>query len=157
MQYQVVYDVENAWPNAWFVPVFIAGMMVVATVNWLRGKRQLTHNFEKPNPPAFVFIFLGAVLFLTFSLTFVSLISLRYQVAHNKASLIEGVVSGFHPADSEHSTETFQVEGHVFSYSRHSFSQGYNALYIFGGAVHEGVRVRIVYIDNNILKLEVAN
>jgi hypothetical protein len=72
-------------------------------------------------------------------------------------SVVEGPVANFHPMPSTgHDHETFSVSGAHFSFSDFDGSPCFNNAASRGGPMREGVRVRIAYSDNCILKLEVA-
>ena len=72
-------------------------------------------------------------------------------------SVVEGTVANFHPMPaSGHDYETFSVNGAPFSFSDYDGSPCFNNTASHGGPLHEGVRVRIAYFGNCILKLEVA-
>lgn len=72
-------------------------------------------------------------------------------------SVVEGTVANFHPMPySGHSQETFSVNGVQFSYSDFVLIPCFNNTASHGGPIHEGLRVRIAYSGNCILKLEVS-
>jgi hypothetical protein len=72
-------------------------------------------------------------------------------------SVIEGIVTNFHPMPySGHAEETFSVNGVQFSYSDFILIPCFNNTASHGGPIHEGLRARIAYSGNCILKLEVA-
>jgi hypothetical protein len=83
----------------------------------------------------------------------------RAKVAYleGRYSTVEGTVSNFHPMPySGHQDETFSVNGVKFSYSDYVLIPCFNNTASHGGPVHEGLRVRIAYSGNCILKLEVS-
>lgn len=77
---------------------------------------------------------------------------------NGKYAVAEGTVSNFHPMPSSgHGEETFSVNGVRFSYSDYVIVPCFNKTASHGGPMHEGLRVRIAYSGNCILRLEVAN
>jgi hypothetical protein len=74
----------------------------------------------------------------------------------------EGVVENYHPMPaSGHDSERFTVNGIEFEFSDFDVSDyGYNNAASLGGAIKEGLKVRIGYFDNGhknvILKLEIV-
>ena len=86
----------------------------------------------------------------------------RYDRAKNvylagQYSVVEGSVANFHPMPaSGHDNETFSVNGVRFSYSDFDGSPCFNNTASHGGPMREGLRVRIAYWGNCILRLEVA-
>ncbi len=72
-------------------------------------------------------------------------------------SIVEGPVADFHPMPySGHQMETFSVNGVQFSYSDYVIVPCFNNAASHGGPIHQGLRVRIAYSGDCILKLEVA-
>jgi len=72
-------------------------------------------------------------------------------------SVAEGTVTNFHPMPaSGHDYETFSVNGVPFSFSDFDGSPCFNNTASHGGPMREGLRVRLAYSGNCILKLEVA-
>jgi len=55
-----------------------------------------------------------------------------------------------------HQDETFTVNGVRFSYSDFGVTCGFNNSASHGGPIREGLQVRIHYVGNAILRLEVA-
>jgi len=77
---------------------------------------------------------------------------------HGRYSVIEGTVANFHPMPySGHEEERFSVSGVDFSYSDYILVPCFNNTASHGGPIREGLRVRIAYSGNCILKLEVAS
>jgi hypothetical protein len=72
-------------------------------------------------------------------------------------SIAEGTVANFHPMPySGHQNETFSVNSVEFSYSDYVVVPCFNNTASHGGPIRDGLRVRIAYSGNCILKLEVA-
>ncbi len=81
----------------------------------------------------------------------------RIAYLEGQYSTVEGTVTNFQPMPySGHSDETFSVNGVKFSYSDYLLIPCFNNTASHGGPVHEGLRVRIAYSGNCILKLEVS-
>jgi hypothetical protein len=71
--------------------------------------------------------------------------------------IIEGPVTDFVPMPYEgHLQESFVVGGHRFSYSDYIVTAGFHNTASHGGPIREGLYVRVSYLDNLILRLEVA-
>jgi energy-coupling factor transporter transmembrane protein EcfT len=82
----------------------------------------------------------------------------RDTYAKGEYATVEGAVSNFHPMPySGHENETFSVNGVRFSYSDYVVSPCFNNTASHGGPIREGLRVRIAYSGDCILRLEVAN
>jgi hypothetical protein len=69
-------------------------------------------------------------------------------------SVVEGVVESLQPTGS---AESVSVGGRTFLVRSHSGKPGYGTTTVNGGLLRRGTRVRIHYLDNMILKLEVAH
>jgi hypothetical protein len=81
----------------------------------------------------------------------------RETYLQGQYSTVEGTVTNFHPMPfSGHQDETFSVNGMQFSYSDYVLIPCFNNTSSHGGPIHEGLRVRIAYSGNCILKLEVS-
>jgi hypothetical protein len=73
-------------------------------------------------------------------------------------SVVEGTVADFHPMPySGHQMETFSVNGVQFSYSDYVIVPCFNNTASRGGPIRQGLRVRIAYSGDCILRLEVAS
>ena len=79
-----------------------------------------------------------------------------HALASGKASYVEGTVDNFVPMPyGGHANETFTVKGVPFSYSDGDVSAGFNNPSSHGGPIHQGLPVRIWYVGNEIVKLEI--
>jgi 4-amino-4-deoxy-L-arabinose transferase-like glycosyltransferase len=73
-------------------------------------------------------------------------------------SVVEGPVSNFHPMPIEgHQDECFSVQSARFCYSDYVVTAGFNNSASHGGPIREGLPVRVSYIDDIILRLEVRD
>ena len=72
-------------------------------------------------------------------------------------ALVEGVVTDFHPMPYEgHEDECFSVATQRFCYSDYIVTPGFRNTASHGGPIRAGLRVRIAYSFDTILRLEVA-
>lgn len=161
MEYQVVFDVASAGYKIWSFPAFglifiVAGMGLVAL------RRNLPGSWGK-HPTAsnvFAFFFLGFSVLWTatsFVATYLDYSSLSNAEKTNRAEVVEGLVTNFKPMPaSGHAMERFCVLDKCFEYSDYVITGGFNNTSSHGGPIREGLRVRISYLDNSIVKLEVA-
>jgi hypothetical protein len=75
----------------------------------------------------------------------------------NAARVAEGVVTDFEPMPaSGHAMESFCVSGTCFQYSDYVATAGFNNTSSHGGPIREGLPVRVTYLGDTILKLEVS-
>jgi hypothetical protein len=153
MDYRTVFDVTEAGFKSWSFPA--SGLIFVAIGTVLVAIRSRL-NKQKWSP----FLFLGfAVAWTTatgFS-TYSDYRNVREVTDGGKASVVEGPVSTFVPMPkSGHSMERFCVSEVCFAYSDFVISSGFNNTSSHGGPIREGLPVRVTYVGNTIVKLEVA-
>ncbi|HUN77248.1 MAG TPA: hypothetical protein VMU40_22250 [Steroidobacteraceae bacterium] len=78
--------------------------------------------------------------------------------AVHRAKVVEGLVTTFVPMPvTGHAMETFCVSGVCFSYSDYDVTVGFNHTSSHGGPIRLGLPVRVTYVGNTIIKLEVGN
>jgi len=72
-----------------------------------------------------------------------------------RCSVVQGPVSGFYPMPfAGHSLESFTIEHQKFSYSDFVFTPCFNNTLSHGGSIHEGLYLRVYYIDDCILRID---
>ena len=74
-------------------------------------------------------------------------------LADGRYAVVEGHVTDF---VEKPKSESFMVDGVRFSYSPYVMTPGFNTPAWDGGPLREGMQVRISYVGNTILRLEVA-
>lgn len=83
-------------------------------------------------------------------------LSLRSAYRKGQFSVVEGRVTNFHPMPYEgHQEECFTVQAETFCYSDYVITGGFNNATSHGGPIREGLPVRVSYIGNTIVRLEV--
>jgi hypothetical protein len=93
----------------------------------------------------------------TFVFTFAEYRYVVNALNEGRYAIVEGPVTGFVPMPYEgHSQESFVVGGHRFSYSENIITSGFHNTASHGGPIREGLYVRVSYLGNLILRLEVA-
>jgi len=71
---------------------------------------------------------------------------------------IDGVVTNFHPMPySGHQNESFVINGIQFTYSDYVLVPCFNNTASHGGPIRDGIRVRIAYSGDCILRLDIAD
>jgi hypothetical protein len=79
------------------------------------------------------------------------------ELCDPKLQIVEGSVENFVPMPyGGHAYESFDVSGHHFSYSDYVLSAGFHNASSHGGPIKAGLRVRLSYLGNDILRVEVA-
>lgn len=82
----------------------------------------------------------------------------KLQEAYRRGafSVVQGPVEDFHPMPPQrNSEECFSVENQRFCYSDNIISAAFNIDSVHGGPIRAGLPVRIAYVGNDILKLDV--
>ena len=161
MHYQTVFDVATAGYNSWSFPAF--GLIFIAVGALLVANRKNLPVQWRQGPKAgslFSFFFLGfAVLWTLISSLSAYSKYASLSKARNTDSLIvvEGVVTDFRRMPvTGHAMEKFCVSGACFEYSDFVITGGFNNTSSHGGPIHEGLQVRVSYVGNAIVKLEIA-
>jgi hypothetical protein len=153
--FQVVYDVtkDGAWA-LWFVAPGIGFMLIGLTQLRLakKGVLRSCRNWSR-------YLFVGFAILWTL-MTSISIggayLSDCSALRSGKAAYVEGPVENFVPMPSTgHAMERFDVKGVAFSYSDYVITPGFNRTSSHGGPIRGGLYVRIWYLKNDILKLEV--
>ena len=163
MDYTVVFDVAREGYRNWRFPAFglifvslgskmvFAPELAVRLMPWASKRRP-----SKVAPAAFLAF---AVLWtsVTFALTYTEYRIDAGRLQSGDYQVVEGQVTRFVPMPARgHAMESFVVGGRRFSYSDYVLTAGFNNTSSHGGPVGEGLRVRISYAGNTILRLEVV-
>jgi hypothetical protein len=152
--YQTVFVVLQKSPPWWLsavVPTAIAAFTVLAIVAFVKYKTQRVA----------VVVAYVAMLFMAMTLSPAGVSDMyaraRDTYVRGDYSIAEGTVANFLPMPySGHQNETFSVNGVGFSYSDYEVVPCFNNTASHGGPIRDGLRVRIAYSGDCILKLEVA-
>lgn len=154
--YHVVFSVlQKSPPRELFfvVPTVIAIATIIALVLVIRRKASLILTGI-----VYVVFLLMAILVSPFPGVQDMYARAKNLYVHGQYSVAEGPVADFHPMPySGHQMETFSVNGVQFSYSDYVIVPCFNNTAPHGGPIHQGLRVRIAYSGDCILKLEVAS
>jgi hypothetical protein len=160
MDYQVVFDIGTAGYRSW--PFAATGLIFIVVGIVLTASRWLLPDSWRQHPvavPAFGFAVLGfAVLWTTtsFLATYRDYTAARDAVLSHRARVAEGVVTRFTPMPATgHALESFCVADACFHYSDYIVTAGFNNTRSHGGPIRDGLPVRVTYVGNTIVKLEV--
>ncbi|MBN3777093.1 hypothetical protein G3O06_05860 [Burkholderia sp. Ac-20345] len=161
MEYRTVFDVAEAGYKAWSSPAF--GLIFVVIGSVLVARRKSLPGWWSEHPrasAAFTFYFFGFAILWTliaFFSTYSEYSSLSKARMTNDVRVVEGVVTNFKPMPvTGHAMERFCVSGECFEYSDYVVTGGFNNTSSHGGPIREGLQVRVSYVGNSIVKLEVA-
>jgi hypothetical protein len=93
----------------------------------------------------------------TFAYTYGGYIANLTALRNRSYQVVEGRVTNFSPLPvSGHGVESFDVDGVSFSYSDYIITSGFNHTAANGGPIRPGLYVRVTYVDDAILRLEIA-
>ena len=153
VNYHTALDLAEAGYKSWGFAS--SGLLfVVLGILFVLGRRRL------PGAKAWPFFFLGfAVLWTSsaFYSTYTEYENLRTTYEGGNAKVVEGNVSRFEPMPwSGHARERFCVDNQCFDYSDFNVTSGFNNTSSHGGPIRDGLRVRVTYVGDAIVKLEVA-
>jgi hypothetical protein len=161
--YRTVFDVSQEGYAAWWFPafglIFVAGgaLLVFAPALMLR---LLPSGLQGRARRGFSGVFFAFAILWTagsFFSTYSQYRTATSALADGAASVVEGPVTHFTPMPyTGHSQESFVVGDRRFSYSDYIVSAGFHNTASHGGPIHEGLNVRVTYLGNLILRLEVA-
>ena len=160
MEYKVVFEIASgglgnltfALPGLLFIGI---GILLI------RNRDKLSRNKPKWIVNVFSWFFFSfAVLWTLIAGLGIGLLqyNLRSDYADGNFNVVEGIVENFDPMPSGgHKMESFTVNGVKFEYSDFVVTPGFNNATSRGGPISESLPVRISYIRNTILKLEVRS
>ena len=162
MTYHTVFDAANQpfWQPAYntFFIISAVGALVVFLPDLMQ--RLMPHGVQGS-----AHTLLGWILFVA------PLLIGGYVIVNNYAlyqrtldnlkgghfQVTEGPVTDFVPMPYEgHRLEGFTLRGHRFTYSDYVLTPGFHNTASHGGPIREGLNVRVTFVNNVILRLEVA-
>jgi hypothetical protein len=154
MQFETAFDITTA-SYAWHYPAIGLPFLVIATVwslyDWYHPKSL------KRWMPRLCACFCAFWSILVFCTTFPEWLAGRRALRDHTAAVVEGPVEDFVPMPFEgHADESFTVRGVRFFYSDYNMSSTFNNTSSHGGPVRAARYVRVHYVGNAILKLELA-
>ena len=159
MEYKVVFEIAKSGLGE-LTFVFPGLLFIIIGMFLIMFRNRLAKNRPKWFANAFSFFFLGFAVLWTIRAG-ISINSeqsgLRKSYEQGDFKVVEGIVENFDPMpQSGHKMESFTIKGVRFEYSDFVVTPGFNNATSLGGPIKEGLPVRISYIGNTILKLEVA-
>ena len=154
--YRVVFDLSEKGFQWWF-PAFGLIFVVIAGVLIGLGRR---YHWPLSRKLVGYFMIGFACLWsgLAFSIMLSEYLNLHSAYRLGKFSVVDGPVSNFRPMPYEgHQDECFSVQSQTFCYSDYGVTSGFNHSTSHGGPIREGIPVRVSYIGNTIIRLEIRS
>lgn len=108
----------------------------------------------------FAWLLLAITLLLTLVAVVVPLATYRkyrHALTSGEYEMLEGRVERFAPMPTGgHAPERFTLRGKDFSYTDYAASPFFHKTQADGGPIHEGVYLKVAYVDGNIIRVEVC-
>jgi hypothetical protein len=153
-QYRVVFDLSQKgfqwrFPAVGLIPVAVGSVFV-----WLARRNHWSTSRRKSG---YFMLGFGCLWSgLTFSAMYSEYAGLRSAYRTGNFLVVEGPVSNFHPMPyGGHQNECFSVRSETFCYSDYAVTAGFNNSSSHGGPIREGLPVRVSFIGDSIVRLEV--
>ncbi len=154
IHYKTVFDISQKGFDWWFpaagVPFLIVGLILIWT-----GKRKMWTRFRRAG---YIFVGFASLWTLTvFSTKLREYLALHEAYRNRHYSVVEGQVENFRPMPYDgHQQECFSVQHVTFCYSDFEPTAGFNNTASHGGPIRPGLPVKVAYVDDHILRLEVG-
>jgi hypothetical protein len=163
MIFRTVFDAAHAGYPEW---PFLLAFMIMAGVGALfvfRPDKIIYLTRAKLEAKDRIFFGSTVLIFGLFSTVVTATASSRdYRMVTSalesgRYDVVEGPVTDFVPVPpGRNSYESFVVRGQKFSYSDYNITSGFHNTALHGGPIHPGLYVRVSYIGNLIIRLEIA-
>jgi hypothetical protein len=159
MSYETIFDLTQEGFRLW--PGSALGGALLLTGAWLIAARKRLPTSTVPFfSRIFPLVFFGFAVVWTIVMSAASYREYRelsLALQSNRLLLVEGRVSNFRPMPyMGHMLERFCVRGVCFAYSNFVHTFGFHNATSHGGPIRDGLEVRISYVGNVIVRLEVA-
>ena len=157
--YKVAFDIIDAGYKEWSFGasglVFIAAGIVLVMFH-----SALAPRWPEPLRRGFAWFFLLFSLLWTgcaVGSTYYEYAKLVSAVRSGQVQYVEGHVEQFVPMPhGGNAMESFTVQGKRFEYSDYVVTAGFNNTASHGGPIREGRSVRVTYVDDTIVRLEIS-
>lgn len=160
MEYEVAFEIEQHGLGVlWFplVGFLFAGGVFVGTEYFNRyvavGPKRFIPSFRIGVVSFFLLWAVGAYFVVGPAQS-----KLRKSYAEGSFNIVEGIVDSFNsnPRDrDDNEMESFRVHDQFFEYNYFELSPSFKHTAYHGGPLEEGMQVRVTYIGDVIVKLEV--
>ena len=151
-EYRTIFEITSKGFTWWFATVGLLPAIPGAALWFRKGHGSWRVTWVKYSLPAFALLWLSVAtipMWLEYT-------KLQNDYRRGSFSIVQGRVEDFHPMPPQgHSAECFTVEHQRFCYGDNIISAGFNNDSAHGGPIRAGLPVRISYVGDDILKLEV--
>jgi hypothetical protein len=154
--YRTVFDISHKGFDWWFPSAGVGFVILGAGLIW--ASRRYRWRLSKSWVGYFMVVFASLWSIGTFTTLHSEYVHLQTAYREGQFSVVEGLVHDFQPMPYEgHRDECFSVESTTFCYSDYGPSAGFNNSKSHGGPIEEGVPVRVSYVGETIVRLEVKD
>ena len=152
--YQLVFDLSQKSFRWWFPSIGILFVLLGVILIWY-GKHARWRRIYLVFPWVIV-VFSATWSTIAYVALHGSYVRAQYAYRSGRYSIIEGQVENFRAMPYEgHSEECFTIRSHSFCYSDYVMMPGFNQTSSHGGPIKQNLKVRLAYIGNTILRLEI--
>jgi hypothetical protein len=161
MAYHVVFDIaETGYKSFGFAAVGLIFVAIGVVLVMLRRRGPGTSGRPLRVASTWAYGWLGFSIVWTgvaFTATYSKYVRLRRALADGTAQVVEGRVDRFAPMPVQgHAMERFCVRDKCFEYSDYGVTGGFNHSSALGGPIRLDLPVRVTFVGNDIVKLEVG-
>jgi hypothetical protein len=156
MTFQTAFDIAHEGYGAWWFPAIGLVLVLVSGLFVLNPTLAILLGIWGRPKKLFSWVFLGfSVLWtvMTFGITYREYRAAATALKEGRYLVAEGLVENFVSGPKQ---ESFTVGNRSFSYADSVVTAGFRHTASHGGPVHEGLYVRVTYVGNLILRLEIA-
>ncbi len=148
MIHQIVYDIRDENFNFW---TFLLPLVFLWVIRFLVKKHfSLSFTFK------LVFFLFHVISLIWFFYTFLEFRYLVKSLNSNNCDVVQGYITQFRPKSIfGKKPESFYVDSVYFEYSDSDITNGYNKTVGIGGKVKNGIKAKIFYKEDKILRFEI--
>jgi hypothetical protein len=156
MSFETIYDLREAGCRSGALPLYGLILTVVTAFLWRRQRRApRIEGVTSTQWAGYALLFFILFTLMTFFATWAQYWALLDRIDQGEGRTVEGVVTDFVAAPDFKRSERFRIAGREFTYGRYETQQGFHTVRADGGPIAPGVKARILYFNNHILRLEI--
>lgn len=155
MHYELIFDFEQT-AFVWSIPLLIGGALVCIALLLFLCRDQI------PDTTDFTPKFLGVSVVAAIAICAFAqrqFLWVADEVRAGRVAVVEGAVTSFNPKYlrnlQDYNRERFCVGRHCFDYSENHIGPGFRQTARRGGPIRLGLPVRVTYVGEHIVKLEI--
>lgn len=163
VNYKTVFDADHHGYSTWSFPasglvfLFIGALLVFKPLFMLKLMPFGLQGRSRTVLSWFFFVFAALWTLGSFAITYIQYQPVEAALRDGHFDVAEGQITDFIPMPyNGHSQESFVVGGHRFSYFDYTVTYGFNNTASHGGPIRTGISIRVSYVGDLILRLEVA-